>query len=145
MTDINIWIWVAVIAISLIVEALSMDMTSIWFSVGGFVALILTAMSVSVDWQVIVFVLISGTLLLTLKKWAKNKLLTSKESTNMDLIKEKKFKLLTAITESEKGTLKYNDVIWNATSSDSAPIKEGEWVDVVEVKGNTLIVKKEGK
>ena len=49
------------------------------------------------------------------------------------------------ITETQKGAVKYNDVIWTAISFDGKPIKEGEWVSVEEIKGNKLIVKKVGK
>lgn len=146
MAGYDIWIWVAVIVASLVVEFSTMDLTSIWFSVGGLVALILAAFGVLFEVQVILFIIISAALLLTLRRWTKNKLIDSSEgTTNLDLLKKEKFELLTPITKQEKGTIKYNGVVWTATSQSGETLEAGTLVEVIEVKGNKLIVKKEGK
>ena len=139
----DIWIWLAVIVVSLIMEFITMDVTSIWFAFGGVVAIILASLKVSTDIQVLVFIAVSAVLIVTLRRWAKNKLLNSSESANkIDLMKQEKSPLLTKITKTQKGTVKYNGVVWNAISEDNEPIDEGTDVVVVKVKGNTLIVKK---
>lgn len=146
MAGYDIWIWVAVIAVSLLLEFVTMDVTSIWFSVGGLIALILSAVTISFEIQLIVFIVVSALLLLTLRSWARNKLLNSSDGkTNLDLMKEETFKLLTPITKDQKGTVKYNDVVWNAITASGEELEAGTNVVVVEVKGNKLIVKKEGK
>ena len=146
MPTYDIWIWVAVIAVSLIVEFITLDITSIWFSFGGLIALILAALNVGVEIQVIVFIIISAALLLTLRRWAKNKMLnSSKETTNLELVKEEKLKLITPITTSEKGTVKFNGVVWNVATEDNTPVEKDTYVSVVKIKGNTLLVKKEGE
>lgn len=146
MLEYDIWIWVGVICVSLLVEFISMDMTSIWFSVGGFGALILSAFPIEFEYQIIVFIVLSGILLLTLRKWAKNKLLTSSDGkTNLDLLKQEKLELTSAITEHQKGTLTYGGVVWNAVSENGKPIDAGTFVYVVKIEGNKLIVKKEGE
>ena len=144
MAGYDIWIWVAVIGASLLLEFVTMDITSIWFSIGGLVALLLAAFNVAFEIQIVVFVVLSAVLLLTLRRWARNKLLSSEGTTNIDLMKKEKFELLTSITEHEKGTVKYSGVIWNAISEDDKPIPAGAFVHIVEVKGNKLVVKKEG-
>jgi len=146
MPTYDIWIWVAVVAVSLIIEFITMDITSIWFSFGGLIALILAALNLKIEIQVIVFIVVSAALLLTLRRWARNKMLnSSKETTNLDLIKEEKLKLITPITLTEKGTVKFNGVIWNVVSEDNTPIEKDTFVSVVKIKGNTLLVKKEGE
>ena len=144
MAGYDIWVWVAVIVVSLIIEFTTMEITSIWFSIGGLIALILAALTVSAEIQVIVFIVVSAGLLLTLRRWAKNKLLSSSnEPTNLDLLKQEKLKLLSPITSTEKGTLKFNGIIWNAISENNEPIEQDAFVKVVEIKGNKLIVKRE--
>lgn len=145
MANIEIWIWVAVIVVSLIGEFISMDVTSIWFACGGTVALILAALNASIEIQVIAFVVISMILILTLRKWARNKLLASEGNTNMDLVIEKRLKLLSSITDTQSGSVKYNGVVWTAVSKNDSMINLGEWVIVKEIKGNKLIVEKDGK
>jgi|AntRauTorcE11897_2_1112592.scaffolds.fasta_scaffold00063_16 membrane protein implicated in regulation of membrane protease activity len=146
MAGLDIWVWAVVIAVSLILEFISMEVTSIWFSIGGLTSLILAATeSTSFEVQVIVFIVTSAVLLLTLRRWTKNKLLKSDGTTNIDLVKTKKFKLLTPITKTSNGTLKYNGVVWTAVSADGKRIKAKEWVVVTKVQGNKLIVKKAGK
>lgn len=145
MADYMIWIWVGVIVVSLLLEFASHDLTLIWFSVGGLVSLILSAINANVNTQIIVFILVSALLILTLRRWAKNKLLNSEGNTNLELIKKEKFKLQVEITDTQKGAVKYNDIIWTAISFDGKPIAEGEWVTVEEIKGNKLIVKKAKK
>lgn len=144
MANYDIWVWVAVIVVTLIIEFTTMEITSIWFSVGGLIALILAAFNVSMEVQVIVFIIVSSVLLLSLRRWTKNKLLnSSNEPTNLDLLKKEKVKLLSPITTTDKGTVKFNGVIWSAISEDNEPIEQDTFVQVVKVKGNTLIVKKE--
>jgi membrane protein implicated in regulation of membrane protease activity len=144
METYDIWIWVAVVVVSLIIEFISMDITSIWFSIGGVVALILASFTSMLEVQIVVFIVISAGLLLTLRRWAKNKLLnSSNEATNLDLLKQEKLKLLTPITNTEKGSVKYNGVVWSAMSENNEPIEADTFVQVVQVKGNKLIVKKE--
>lgn len=140
----DIWVWVAVIVATLIIEFTTMEITSIWFSIGGLIALVLAAFNISAEIQVIIFILVSSVLLLSLRRWTKNKLLnSSNEPTNLDLLKKEKVKLLSPITTTEKGTVKFNGVTWNVISEDNEPIEQDTFVQVVKIKGNTLIVKKE--
>ena len=54
-----IWVWAAVIAVALIVEIASVQLLSIWFALGGVVALILCLFSVSPAVQITVFIAVS--------------------------------------------------------------------------------------
>ena len=146
MEQYDVWIWVGIIVLSLVVEMVSMDMTSIWFAVGAFITLLLAAIGIGLELQIVTFIIVSLVSILTLRKWTKNKLLNSStERAGLDLLKAERFKLMVEITETQKGAVKYNDVVWTAISFDGKPIGEGEWVTVEEIKGNKLIVKKEGK
>ena len=137
-----IWIWVAVVAVSLVVEFTTMEMVSLWTAIGGIIALVLAALDVCVEAQLIVFFIISIVLVLTLRKVALKYLLKNSDTkTGTDRIVGNSYKLITSITDDEPGTLKVNDIIWWAKSKDGAPISAGNVVEVVELKGNKLIVK----
>jgi len=140
-----IWIWLAVVSISLIVEFITMDLTSIWFSLAGLIALILSAIG-GVAWeiQLIVFIILSALLIVFVRKIAKQVLSKSKEDTktNVDSLVGKRTKLLSPITTDEKGTISINGVVWNVISNNGEEIEEGKVVEVTEVSGNKLIVRK---
>ena len=135
-----VYIWLAVVVFSLIAEFITMDVTSIWFAAGGSVSLIVSTQYSNFPIQVIIFVVVSLVLILTVRKWARSKLLSSDNKTNLDLLKEGDIKLITPITENSKGTVKFNGVIWNAESK--TPIEAGVFVKVLEIRGTNLVVEK---
>lgn len=139
-----IWIWVAVIAVSLIIEFLTMEMVSLWTAIGGILALILSALNVGFEIQLIVFFGVSIILLLSLRKLAIKYLLkNNNQKVGTDRIIGTKTKLLSEITPDNSGTIKVNGVVWSATTNDGEPLAENTVVEIVEIRGNKIIVKKE--
>lgn len=139
-----IWIWVAVIAVSLIIEFLTMEMVSLWTAIGGILALILSALNVGFEIQLIVFFGVSIILLLSLRKLAIKYLLKNdNQKVGTDRIIGTKTKLLSEITPDNSGTIKVNGVVWSATTNDGEPLAENTVVEIVEIRGNKIIVKKE--
>lgn len=138
-----IWIWLAVVAISLIVEFLTWDLTSIWFAVSGLVALILSAFEgINWIWQLGVFIVLSALLLIFVRQICRKMLFKTDEKTNVEAFAGKRTKLITAIGTNENfGTLKFNGIIWNALSEDNKEIPADSEVEVVKVDGNKMIVK----
>ena len=55
-----VYIWLGVVAIAMILEFITMDLVSIWFSVGGLVAMVLSGFEF-IPWYVetIVFIVVS--------------------------------------------------------------------------------------
>ena len=51
-------------------------------------------------------------------------------------------RLLTPITKDDLGTIKINGVTWSVTTQDGSPLPADTMVEIVEIKGNKLIVKK---
>lgn len=138
-----VWIWLAITALALIIEFVTMELVSIWFVAGGLIALILTACGVSYVVNVIVFIVISFVMLFSFRKLALKVLnKNNNEKTNVDEFIGKTFKLLTEITESTPGTIKIHGVIWNVVTEDDSSIEKDNYVTIVRVKGNKFIVKK---
>lgn len=138
-----IWVWLAVVAVSLIVEFITWDLTSIWFAVAGLISLILSAIEgISWVWQLVVFIVISALLIVFVRQICKKLLLKSDEKTNIDAYIGKRTKLISGIGANEDfGTVKFNGVVWNAKTEDNSTIAENSEVEVVKVEGNKLIVK----
>ena len=141
--DYMLWVWIGVVAISLIVEAISMDMTSIWFAVGGLFSLILCAIVPNqIVWQVAVFLVISALCIIFLRKIAR-RLLFQKPTvaTNIDKMIGAHTKLLEPIKEDVPGTIKINGIVWTAVCVDNQEIKSDTEVEIVQIEGNKMIVK----
>ena len=63
-----IWIWLGVIAVALLFEFVTMELVSVWLSLGAFIALILAVCGVSLEVQWIVFGAVSILCILLLRK-----------------------------------------------------------------------------
>lgn len=139
-----IWVWLAVVAVSLIVEFMSWDLTSIWFAVAGLISLILSAID-GIAWEVqlAVFIVISALLLIFVRKICRKLLLKNVNTkTNVDAYAGKRSKLLKAIgTDENYGEVRFNGVIWQAMSDSGEEIEAGTEVEVVRVEGNKMVVR----
>ena len=139
-----IWVWLAVVAVSLIVEFVSWDLTSIWFAVAGLISLILSAID-GICWEVqlAVFIVVSALLLIFVRKICRKLLLKNVNTkTNVDAYAGKRAKLLKAIgTDENYGEVKFNGVVWQAMSESGDEIEVGAEVEVVRVEGNKMVVK----
>ena len=142
-----IWVWVAVVSLSLLIEFVTMEMVSIWTTVGGLIALILSALNVNLEIQLIVFFLVTIIMLLSLRKFALKHLLKNNElRIGTSSIIGTTHKLKTAITEDERGTIKINDITWSVTTENGTQLPADTIVEIVKIEGNKLIVKeKENK
>lgn len=135
-----IYFWLIVTAISLILEFITTDMLCIWFAGGGLVSLILAACGLGWYVQVPVFIAVSLALMFAFRQMVLKKLNNKQVRTNADMAIGKEFRLLSAITFDNLGTIKVNDVTWNAVSSNDMPIPAGTIVIVKELKGNKYVV-----
>lgn len=138
------WIWLGVIVAATVIELLTWNLTSIWFAFAALVAFILSIFP-SIPWevQVIVFVVLSVGLILSLRKVSLKLLYkhTDGKTNTAELIGEK-VKLLKGISEDELGEVKIHGVIWNAQAETDINIDAGEFVEIVKVQGNKMIIKK---
>ena len=137
-----LYIWLGVVAVSLIIEFVTMELVSVWISIGALVALILAAFGVGYEIQIITMIVVSIACILGLRKVTLKFLNRNKDRTNLDLIVGTKTKLLTPITENEMGSIKINGVVWSACTENLSQIEKGSFVEVEGVEGNKLIVKK---
>ena len=86
-------VWLVIFVVSVIIEACTTELVSIWFSAGSIIALILSAIpNVPFYIPIIVFIVISLTLLLCLRPIIKKMLNKNTLNSNIDEIKKNDLK-----------------------------------------------------
>lgn len=147
--EVMFWVWLGVIALTAIVEFISLDLTSIWFTAGAIIPFILAAIG-GIRWeiQVAVFVVVSAALIISLRKWTRKMLLKNANfKTNVDALIGKKVRMLDRADFETLGSVKIGDVVWSAVADKGEAIEKDKIVEVIKVDGNKLLVKEvtEGK
>jgi len=138
-----IWVWGAVTAIALILEFVTTALVTIWFAAGGFVTLLVSIIfpSCPVIWQCVIFVAVSVILLILTRPIFKKLTKGEEVKTNLDLQIGKKFKI-NKISENGYAYHKVGDIDWKLVEDDGEPLKVGDFVEIVAIKGTKMIVNK---
>ena len=134
-------IWIGIIILAAVIEASTMDLSSIWFSAGALVALIVTLFTNNVAAQVIAFIVASSGLLLTVRPMVRKNLKKNDIKTNADSLIGKIAICTSAIKVEERGEVKIEGKIWTAISNED--IDPGDKVVVLAIKGVKLVVRKQ--
>ena len=142
--DVMFWVWLGVIVVTAILEFVTMELVSIWFTAGAIIPFIMAATN-SVRWeiQLAVFVVLSAILVASLRSVTKKFLLrNSNEKTNINALIGQKHRMLSRTDFETIGSVRINDVVWSVSGEDQQTIEKDEIVEIVKVEGNKLIVKK---
>jgi membrane protein implicated in regulation of membrane protease activity len=142
--DYMIFIWLGIFVIALIVEICTTDIVSVWFCGASLISLILAAIPGVPFWvEIIVFVVLSITLLIALRPLVKKYFSKNNFKTNVDEMIGRKALVIKSISEMERGEVKINGVIWTAEAvNPSEKIEKDDIVKILSIDGNKLIVKK---
>jgi membrane protein implicated in regulation of membrane protease activity len=135
-------IWTIVLVVSVIVEAITVDLVSIWFGLGALAALIGEACGLSQVLQVVIFTIISVVCIFVSRPLAKKYLRGNTIKTNLDRVIGKHCLVTETITADNKGEVKVMGNLWAATSLNNERIQVGEYAEVVSIEGAHVIVKK---
>ncbi|MGL4484188.1 MAG: NfeD family protein [Anaerovoracaceae bacterium] len=136
-------VWLALAVLFGIIEAFTMGLVTIWFTVGAVAAAITTFFNGSILIQVIVFVVVSVLALVITRPLAKKHLHNKTINTNVDDIIGKTGVVTKAIKPYSQGEVKIYGLTWTAvTRNNEQEIKEKEIVKVLEVQGVKVIVEK---
>ena len=147
MENIMVWVWLAVVIMSLIIELSSTQLVSIWFTLAGSISLALSFIPGFPWWaQILVFAVLSGISFFTFRplilKWqAKHQ--TRDMNTNLDLIVGAYVRIIKQADFDNLGEAKIGDVVWSVKSKDGSVLQENEIVKIVAIEGNKLIAEKE--
>ena len=135
-------IWLLIIIVTIIIELLTIDLVSIWFSIGALVALIGAYFQLDVTIQIFLFVSISTICIIFTRPIAKRYLRANTVATNYDRTIGKKGIVTETISPNQKGRVTVLMVSWAASSLDDQEIPKGSEVSVLAIEGSHLIVKK---
>ncbi len=142
MNEFMILIWFGVIILAAFIEITTMDLTSVWFSIGAVFSLILAILNVALFWQIAAFIVLSTILLLSVRPLVKNYFRTNVVGTNADALVGKVATCTKTIHQNERGEVKVDGQYWSAITSESNTIEEGDKVEILAIEGNKLIVVK---
>lgn len=138
-----LWIWLGIFVLAVVLEAITQDFVSIWFSVGALVALIVC--SFTPFWgEIIVFSVVSCLALVLTRPLARKLMERSVRYTNVDEFMGKRVKVEKDITKFDAGEVKVNGVYYTAVLMEDVnePIEQDSIVEIIALKGNKIVVKK---
>ncbi len=134
--------WIIVLIATIAIEAATMGLTTIWFTGGAFVALIIELLNGTFLLQVIIFLIVSLILLFFTRPIAVKHFNQEREKTNLDSLIGKQAVVTSSIHNlQEIGQVMVDGKEWTARSTDaSKTIAKDEIVRIVSIKGVKLIV-----
>ena len=138
------FVWLALLAVFLVIEAITAGLTTIWFAGGALVAAVASYLGVGIAAQWILFLCVSLVLLIFTRPIAVKIMNKGVTKTNVNsLIGQKAVVIHEVNNLAQSGQVKLNDVEWMArTSSDEEIIPENTVVVIKEIHGVKLIVEK---
>ena len=137
-----LWIWIALLAIFIIIEATTAQLLTIWFAVGAFASLLTSFVTDNVAIQIGVFVIVSAIVLAVTRPIVKKITKRNVQPTNADMyIGQEGIITETVSNIDAKGLVKVKGSVWTARSADERKsIPEGARVKVLKIEGVKLIV-----
>ncbi len=138
------WItWLIIVILLTILEAITINLVSVWFIVSGIVSLFLSFVIDSFYIQFSIFVCLGLVLMLLTRPYLVKKLAKKKVSTNLDRVIGMEGIVTEEITKFKIGEVKVDGKKWSAMANEK--IKVGEEVIIDKIDGVKLIVRKEEK
>lgn len=134
------YIWLFIIIVLAIIEAMTVNLVSIWFIISGLFALITSFIFDNFLIQFAVFVVLGVLLMITTRDILEKKLV-SKEKTNLDRIIGMKGVVTEEIDMFQIGEVKVDGKAWSAVSN--TKIEVGEVIKILRIEGVKLIVERE--
>ena len=132
--------WLIVIIICCFLEAITVNLVSVWFIASGIVALIASLFTDSFEIQLGIFVILGVILLITTRKPLQKLVNQKKEKTNIDRIFDMTGIVTEEISKNKPGVVKIDGKHWTAISDET--IQKDSIVKVLQINSTKLKVKK---
>ena len=135
--------WLMLVCLFVIIEFVTISLTSIWFAGGALIALFVSLLGTPVYLQFALFFLVSVIMIFYTRPFAMKYVKPHNIKTNYEEAIGKEVQVTEQINNREsKGTVRYNGLEWSARSTeDDVVIAPGETVVVTEVRGVKLFVR----
>lgn len=135
-------IWVVLLIVFLVLEAVSVQLVSAWFAVGALAALIANLCGLNVVWQIVLFLAVSAICLVATRPLVKKLTAAKIQKTNADRCIGAEAVVIEEINNLEPtGQVKAVGNVWTARSADNSVIPKGAVVIVERMEGVKLIVR----
>lgn len=139
----EIYTWLAILVVSLVVEALTATLTAVWFVPSAAICMILAAFSVPVYVQICVFIIASGLFMLLFYKKLRDHIFKKSEKTNLDAVISSEAIVEEDIFPHKTGRVKIGGISWSAIiSNNSEPLYKDEICKVIRIEGVKVLVEK---
>ena len=134
-------IWLGLLILFAVGEAISVGLTSIWFAAGALAALICALANGPLWLQITLFIVVSVLCLLAVRPMAKKYLNGKVQPTNADRIIGVEAQVTEAIDNIRgKGAVTIGGLTWSARSQNGAAIPAGALVKVLRIEGVKVFV-----
>lgn len=141
---INSLVWTALIVVFLVLEAATSFLVSIWFAGGALAALVVSLFVENLSLEILVFLLVSLLCVAFVRKIAMKHFKASLSKTNLDRIIGQHVIVKEDVDNMKnQGSIIINDVEWKVKSENGEIIQSGETVEIADIQGVKLIVRKE--
>ncbi len=138
------YIWLGLIVIGIVIEAISAQFLSIWFVFGFTGGLISYYFGAPLYLQIVIAIVVSVLSLILTKPLMKKYVMNSGNvATNSDKNIGREGIVTAEINNLDgRGRVKIGGISWSAFSEDKDIIPEGQKIKVLKIEGNKLCVKK---
>lgn len=135
--------WLVLFVVLVIIEMISLGLTTIWFAGGALIAFIAAVLGAPIPVQIILFFGVSILLLLFTRPIVVKHLAKNKVKTNVDsLVGQTAVVTKTIDNIQAQGQVVVNGQEWTARSQEeNVVIEEGKKVTIIQISGVKLIVK----
>ena len=134
-------VWLALFVILLIVELLTVGLTSIWFAGGALAALVLELLGVDLIWQIGAFILVSFVLVYFTRPFAVKYVNAQHEKTNYEQAVGKIVRITQRVddlAQTGKGIL--DGMEWTVRTDSKEVLEKDTLARVIRISGVKLIV-----
>ena len=140
-------VWLGILAILLVIEAITVGLTTVWFAGGALIACVASWLGLGIVVQLLLFFGVSVVLLIFTRPLAVRYMNNGVEKTNAVSLLGKRAVVIQQINNlAQTGQVRINDIEWTArTVDDGEEIPTGAVVEIEEIRGVKLIVKELSK
>ncbi|MCR1899145.1 NfeD family protein [Irregularibacter muris] len=125
-----------------IIEAVTLGLTTIWFALGALIALLASMLGASLPIQIFLFLLGSGISLYFTRPVVQKILKVGHTRTNVDGLVGQKARVIERVNPVEgKGKVMVAGQVWSAKTLDGCILEEDEEVEILDIQGVKLVVK----
>ena len=136
-----LFVWIGLMVAFTVIEAVTVQLVTIWFAVGSLVALIANIAGANIVVQWLIFVAVSADCLLATRPVVKKVVNAKAQPTNADRCIGQTA-LVTEAIDNEIGTGQVNSkgIIWTARSLNGEQIEKGASVVIEQIEGVKVLV-----